>query len=106
MSDIECEELHEEFGCRIHNVDLSQPLEPEVVDVAQLLQAMGANIEGAGTERIVIEGCDRLGAAHHRVIPDRIEAGTYGLCESCGETISEARLKAIPEATQCLSCAQ
>lgn len=36
----------------------------------------------------------------------RIEAGTYGLCESCGETISEARLKAIPEATQCLSCAQ
>ena len=36
----------------------------------------------------------------------RIEAGTYGLCESCGETISEARLKAIPEATQCLSCAR
>ena len=36
----------------------------------------------------------------------RIEAGTYGQCESCGEAISEGRLKAIPEATQCLNCAE
>ena len=36
----------------------------------------------------------------------RIEEGTYGLCESCGEAISEGRLKAIPEATQCVNCAQ
>ena len=52
-------------------------LEPEIVDLADLLNAMGARIQGAGTERIVIEGRDRLGAAEHSVIPDRIEAGTY-----------------------------
>ncbi len=34
----------------------------------------------------------------------RIESGTYGVCEDCGETIGQARLKAIPEATRCLSC--
>jgi DnaK suppressor protein len=37
---------------------------------------------------------------------ERIENGTYGACDGCGEPISEARLKAIPEATRCLSCAQ
>jgi UDP-N-acetylglucosamine 1-carboxyvinyltransferase len=51
--------------------------EPEVVDLARLLTAMGARIEGAGSDRIVIEGRDRLGGAEHAVIPDRIEAGTY-----------------------------
>src|SRR5262249_51350820 len=50
--------------------------EPEVVDLARLLIAMGARIEGAGTERIEIEGVPELGGARHRVIPDRIEAGT------------------------------
>jgi UDP-N-acetylglucosamine 1-carboxyvinyltransferase len=50
--------------------------EPEVTDLARLLSAMGARIEGAGTERIEIEGVPELGGARHRVIPDRIEAGT------------------------------
>jgi UDP-N-acetylglucosamine 1-carboxyvinyltransferase len=51
--------------------------EPEVVDLAALLVAMGASIEGAGTDRIVVEGRKELGGAAHSVIPDRIEAGTY-----------------------------
>ncbi len=50
--------------------------EPEVVDVARLLSQMGAQIEGAGTPRLVIEGVERLGGATHTVMPDRIEAGT------------------------------
>jgi UDP-N-acetylglucosamine 1-carboxyvinyltransferase len=50
--------------------------EPEVADLARLLVAMGARIEGAGTERIEIEGVNELGGCRHRIIPDRIEAGT------------------------------
>jgi UDP-N-acetylglucosamine 1-carboxyvinyltransferase len=50
--------------------------EPEVADLAGLLVAMGARIEGAGTGRIEIEGVPDLGGARHRIIPDRIEAGT------------------------------
>jgi UDP-N-acetylglucosamine 1-carboxyvinyltransferase len=53
--------------------------EPEVVDLAAALTAMGARITGAGTDRIVIEGVVSLHGAHHRVMPDRIEAGTF-LC--------------------------
>ena len=52
-------------------------LEPEIVDLADLLNAMGAHVRGAGTDVIEIEGRDRLGGAEHRVIPDRIETGTY-----------------------------
>ena len=51
--------------------------EPEVVDLADLLIAMGASIDGAGTGELVIEGGKPLHGATHRVIPDRIEAGTY-----------------------------
>ena len=51
--------------------------EPEVVDLAQCLSAMGARIEGAGTGRIVIEGVDSLRGAAHRIMPDRIETGTF-----------------------------
>jgi UDP-N-acetylglucosamine 1-carboxyvinyltransferase len=50
--------------------------EPEVTDLARLLSRMGARIDGAGTSRIEIEGVPELGGAQHRVIPDRIEAGT------------------------------
>jgi UDP-N-acetylglucosamine 1-carboxyvinyltransferase len=50
--------------------------EPEVADLARLLTAMGARIEGVGTQRIEIEGVPELGGARHRIIPDRIEAGT------------------------------
>ncbi len=51
--------------------------EPEVIDLAVCLNAMGANISGAGTDEIVVEGVEKLGGADHRVIPDRIEAGTF-----------------------------
>ena len=51
--------------------------EPEIVNLAQLLTAMGARIRGAGTPRIVIDGVERLHGASVRLIPDRIEAGTY-----------------------------
>ncbi|MFN4998490.1 MAG: UDP-N-acetylglucosamine 1-carboxyvinyltransferase [Betaproteobacteria bacterium] len=53
--------------------------EPEVVDLANCLIRMGARIEGAGTDRIVIHGVDRLGGAQHAIMSDRIEAGTF-LC--------------------------
>jgi UDP-N-acetylglucosamine 1-carboxyvinyltransferase len=51
--------------------------EPEVVDLANFLNKMGANIKGAGSSRIVIEGVNELHGAEHEVIPDRIEAGTF-----------------------------
>jgi UDP-N-acetylglucosamine 1-carboxyvinyltransferase len=51
--------------------------EPEVVDLSRCLAAMGAKIEGAGTDVIRIEGVRSLGGAEHRVMPDRIETGTY-----------------------------
>jgi UDP-N-acetylglucosamine 1-carboxyvinyltransferase len=51
--------------------------EPEVVDLANFLNKMGAKIEGAGGSRIVIEGVTELHGAEHEVIPDRIEAGTF-----------------------------
>ena len=53
--------------------------EPEIVDLAHCLQAMGAKIEGEGTSKITIEGVDRLHGATHRVVTDRIELGTYML---------------------------
>lgn len=53
--------------------------EPEIVDLAQCLRRMGAQIEGEGTETITIQGVDRLGGATHRVVTDRIELGTYML---------------------------
>ncbi len=53
--------------------------EPEVVDLAQCLTAMGAKIEGAGTSTITIEGVTSLSGARHRVLPDRIETGTYAM---------------------------
>lgn len=55
----------------------SAAAEPEVVDLANFLNKMGAKIEGAGTRRIVIEGVKELHGAEHSVIPDRIEAGTF-----------------------------
>jgi len=51
--------------------------EPEVADLAECLNKMGARIRGAGTSTIEIYGVPRLNGAHHRVLPDRIEAGTY-----------------------------
>jgi len=51
--------------------------EPEVADLARLLRAMGARIEGLGTPTLTVEGVDELSGASHGVIPDRIEGGTY-----------------------------
>lgn len=53
--------------------------EPEVVDLAACLSAMGAKIEGAGTDTIRIQGVDRLHGCTHAIVPDRIEAGTYAM---------------------------
>jgi UDP-N-acetylglucosamine 1-carboxyvinyltransferase len=53
--------------------------EPEVVDLAQFLNAMGANIMGAGTDKIVVHGVEKLHGCDYSVMPDRIETGTY-LC--------------------------
>jgi UDP-N-acetylglucosamine 1-carboxyvinyltransferase len=53
--------------------------EPEVADLARCLNAMGARISGAGTSHIVIEGVTSLAGARHRVLPDRIETGTYAM---------------------------
>ncbi|WP_136685991.1 UDP-N-acetylglucosamine 1-carboxyvinyltransferase [Falsirhodobacter xinxiangensis] len=59
--------------------------EPEIVDLAQCLRRMGAQIEGEGTSTITIQGVDRLGGATHPVVTDRIELGTYMLAPAiCG----------------------
>ena len=67
--------------------------EPEIVDLAHCLIAMGAKIEGAGTSKIRIEGVRALHGASHPIIPDRIEAGTYAMAagdhrrpKSCSRT--------------------
>jgi UDP-N-acetylglucosamine 1-carboxyvinyltransferase len=70
--------------------------EPEVVDLAKFLVAMGAKIEGAGTHRIVIEGVKELHGAEHAVIPDRIEAGTFLVAGAiCAKNITLRRV--VPE---------
>lgn len=51
--------------------------EPEIQDLANMLRSMGARIVGDGTDTIVIDGVNNLGPAHHTIIPDRIEAGTF-----------------------------
>ena len=51
--------------------------EPEIVDLANCLIAMGAKIQGAGTDTIIIDGVEKLGGATYKVMPDRIETGTY-----------------------------
>src|SRR6476619_3990107 len=53
--------------------------EPEIKDVADCLNKMGAKITGAGTSQIVVEGVAKLNGARHRVLPDRIETGTYAM---------------------------
>ncbi len=57
----------------------SAACEPEVVDLADMLISMGAKIRGAGGPRIIIDGVDELGGVSHRVMPDRIVAGTYAI---------------------------
>jgi UDP-N-acetylglucosamine 1-carboxyvinyltransferase len=65
--------------------------EPEVIDLAALLTRMGARIEGAGTDRIHVQGVERLGGAEHSIMPDRIETGTYLVAGA----ITAGRVKAL-----------
>jgi UDP-N-acetylglucosamine 1-carboxyvinyltransferase len=69
----------------------SAACEPEVVDLANFLNAMGANISGAGSPTITITGVDKLHGAEHEVIPDRIEAATFLI--AAGATDGEVTLK-------------
>ncbi len=57
----------------------SAACEPEIVDLADLLNAMGARISGAGTPRVTVDGVQELGGTDHAVVPDRIVAGTYAI---------------------------
>ena len=76
--------------------------EPEVVDLANFLTAMGAKIEGAGTHRIVIEGVKELHGAEHSVIPDRIEAGTFLVAGAiCAKNLTLKRV--IPAHLKCIT---
>ncbi|MDQ3908073.1 MAG: UDP-N-acetylglucosamine 1-carboxyvinyltransferase [Acidobacteriota bacterium] len=65
--------------------------EPEIADLAELLNRMGARVRGAGTPTITVEGVESLGAAEHTIIPDRIETGTF-LC-AAAITRGELELK-------------
>src|SRR6266576_64137 len=68
--------------------------EPEVVDLANFLNKMGAKIEGAGTRRVIIEGVAELHGAEHDIIPDRIEAGTFLVAGAiCGKGITVKRVE-------------
>ncbi len=71
--------------------------EPEIVDLARCLRAMGAQIEGEGTSTLTIEGVDRLGGATHRVVADRIELGTYMIAPAIagGEVVFEGAERSL-----------
>jgi UDP-N-acetylglucosamine 1-carboxyvinyltransferase len=80
--------------------------EPEIRDVADCLNKMGAKITGAGTARIVIEGVPRLSGARHSVLPDRIETGTYAMAVAMagGDVLLEgARPKLLQAALDILT---
>lgn len=80
--------------------------EPEVVDLANFLNKMGAKIEGAGTDLIVIEGVRELHGAEHRVIPDRIEAGTFlvaGAIAGDGVTVKRVEPEHVRAVTDALA---
>ena len=81
-------------------------LEPEVVDLANLLKKMGASIEGEGTSTIRIQGVDRLRGAHHAIIADRIEAGTFliaGLAVGHGLMVTGVNATHLEAVTQKMS---
>lgn len=84
----------------------SAAAEPEVVDLADFLNSMGARISGAGTRRIIIDGVPELHSTEHTVIPDRIEAGTFMTAAAlsgdgvCLQRVNRTHLKAITEAIE------
>jgi UDP-N-acetylglucosamine 1-carboxyvinyltransferase len=82
--------------------------EPEIKDVADCLNKMGAKITGAGTSQIVIEGVPKLHGARHRVLPDRIETGTYAMAVAMtgGDVMLEnARAELLQEGLDVLATA-
>jgi UDP-N-acetylglucosamine 1-carboxyvinyltransferase len=82
--------------------------EPEVCDLADFLNKMGAKIEGAGTRRLIIEGVKELHGAEHDIIPDRIETGTFlvagAICGN-GVTVTRAEPKHVESVTNALTAA-
>src|SRR3981081_2573267 len=79
--------------------------EPEVVDLANFLNKMGAKIEGAGTRRLIIEGVKELHGAEHDIIPDRIEAGTFlvaGAIAGKGVTVKRVEPEHVRSVTDAL----
>jgi UDP-N-acetylglucosamine 1-carboxyvinyltransferase len=82
--------------------------EPEVADLAQCLQKMGARIEGIGTDTLRIQGVESLNGARHRVLPDRIETGTYAVAAAItgGELVLQnTRLPLIQSVAKALTAA-
>ncbi|HYB57611.1 MAG TPA: UDP-N-acetylglucosamine 1-carboxyvinyltransferase, partial [Alphaproteobacteria bacterium] len=82
--------------------------EPEVADLARCLVAMGAEIEGIGSETLHVQGKARLHGAHHEIIPDRIEAGTYAIAAAITDGEVEllgARLDMIGAVAETLAAA-
>lgn len=76
-------------------------MEPEIIDLQNLLNKMGAKVYGAGTSKIIVEGVEKLHGCEHTIIPDRIEAGTYiiGILATKGEGIVK---NIIPEHLEAL----
>jgi UDP-N-acetylglucosamine 1-carboxyvinyltransferase len=84
----------------------SAAAEPEVCDLAEFLNKMGAKIEGAGTRRLIIEGVKELHGAEHDIIPDRIEAGTFlvaGAIAGKGVTVNRAKPEHVRAVTTALT---
>ncbi|MPZ38548.1 MAG: UDP-N-acetylglucosamine 1-carboxyvinyltransferase [Rhizobiales bacterium] len=82
--------------------------EPEIKDVADCLNKMGAKINGAGSSQIVVEGVSKLNGARHRVLPDRIETGTYAMAVAMtgGDVMLEnARAELLQEGLDVLAAA-
>ena len=80
--------------------------EPEVCDLADFLNKMGAKIEGAGTRRLIIEGVKELHGAEHDIIPDRIETGTFlvaGAIAGKGVTVKRAEPRHVEAVTNALT---
>jgi UDP-N-acetylglucosamine 1-carboxyvinyltransferase len=72
--------------------------EPEVADLATFLNALGARIEGAGTDRIQIQGVESLGGGQHAIMPDRIETGTFLV----GAAMTGGRVRVVDTRPDCL----